>query len=182
VGPETDRAQQNGPNGLTSPPGYTLASVFDLFNTSNPELEVGTMGSFQSAGAGTTFNAATINWALGLNHDQHSWNVIDQITSNVVSKLGPARPGPWTSVSEGKSLPGAPIAAVLDNQNRFTVVLADPGGGIYATSGNVTDGWQPWKPVPGAQSKPGAPLTAGITGPGQITLFMTDINGVVLRT
>ena len=53
-------------------------------------------------------NAATMNWALGLNSDQTTWNVIDQITLNVVAILGPPRPLPWASVSEGRSTPGAP--------------------------------------------------------------------------
>jgi hypothetical protein len=47
AGPETDRVQSAGPNGLTSPPNYTLASIYDLVY---PTLEVGTMGIFKPAG------------------------------------------------------------------------------------------------------------------------------------
>jgi hypothetical protein len=50
AGAETDRVQTNGPNGLKSPAGYTLASIYDLQSTS---FEVGTMGIFRpGSGAG----------------------------------------------------------------------------------------------------------------------------------
>jgi hypothetical protein len=36
---------------------------------------------------GVVFNAATTDWAFGLSQDFNSWNVIDQITHNVLSEL-----------------------------------------------------------------------------------------------
>ena len=87
-GGETDRVQSNGPNGMNSPAGYTLASIYDLVY---PDLEVGTMGMFSPGGI--VFNAATINWSLGLSRDAASWNGIDQITLNVLAKLRTAPSG-----------------------------------------------------------------------------------------
>ncbi len=39
--------------------------------------------------------------------------------------------GPWASVSEGRSMPGAPVTAVPWG-NRFALFIADPNGGIYS--------------------------------------------------
>ena len=43
----------------------------------------------------------------------------------------------WSSVSEGRSTPGAPITAVVTGQNRVALFLANPNGGIYTTSGSA---------------------------------------------
>jgi hypothetical protein len=42
------------------------------------------MGIFLK-GQGWVFTAGTINWSLGLSHDD--WNAIDQITRNVFDRL-----------------------------------------------------------------------------------------------
>lgn len=52
-----------------------------------------------------------------------------------------SKPGwiPWTSVSEGRSTPGAPVTAVVTGQDRVTLFLADPNGGIFTTKeGHIT--------------------------------------------
>jgi hypothetical protein len=103
VGPESDRFQSDGLNGLSSPEGYTLASIYSIISK---DFEVGTMGVFSSGNGGETFNAATINWPQGLNRDDGGGMLIDQITMNVISRLGPPRPSPWTSVAEGANHPG----------------------------------------------------------------------------
>src|SRR5262249_14306586 len=124
LGTETDRVQTAGPNGLVSPPHYSLASSYNITGY----FQVANLGVFSpGSGAGQVFNAATINWALGLNSDQTTWNVIDQITLNVIATLGPARPLPWASVSQGQSTPGALISAVLTAPNHIILFLADPG-------------------------------------------------------
>ena len=43
----------------------------------------------------------------------------------------------WTSVSEGRSTPGAPINAVVTGPNRVTLFLADPNGGVYTTTKKI---------------------------------------------
>lgn len=89
IGSELDRIQNPGPNGMQSPAGYTIARVLDPRPNQN-NYELGTMGSFTPVnGTGTVFNAATINWTLGLNHNVGDWNIIDQITLNVIDRLGP---------------------------------------------------------------------------------------------
>jgi hypothetical protein len=83
IGGECDRIQNPGPNGMQSPPDYTIASAYDPRDNN----ETATMGSF-TKGAGEVFNAATIEWSLGLTHDEGVWNVMDQITLNVITRLG----------------------------------------------------------------------------------------------
>ena len=63
---------------------------------------------------------------------------------------------PWTSVSEGRSMPGAPVAAVPWAQS-FALFIADPGGGIYAIKAVPGFGWEL---VPGRSTTPGAHVTA----------------------
>ena len=89
---------------------------------------------------------------------------------------------PWTSVSEGRSTPGASITAVVTGPNRVTLFLADPNGGVYTTSGSASAGWAPWTSVSEGRSTPGAPITAVVTGPNRVTLFLADPNGGVYTT
>jgi hypothetical protein len=55
--------------------------------------EICTMGLFSPIGTeaefrGVVFTAATIDWALGLSQDGYDWNPMDQITRNVLTRLG----------------------------------------------------------------------------------------------
>ena len=78
VGGETDSLAPDSPSNL-----QVLASipVADGGNLS-------TIGLFSpAANAGTVFTVGTIDWALGLSQDD-SWNVMDQITRNVLIRLG----------------------------------------------------------------------------------------------
>jgi hypothetical protein len=90
----------------------------------------------------------------------------------------------WTSVSEGRTTPGAPIAAVSipGQPGRFALFLADPNGGIYTTSGNARDGWDPWSSVADGRTTPGAPVTAMAVRSDSFDLFMSDTNGRISRT
>lgn len=179
VGPETDRFQ-TGKSGLTSPADYTLASVY---HPEIPTLEVGTMGIFRpGAESGQVFNAATINWALGLSHDPDCTSVLDRITLNVIARLGPARDGQWSSVSEGRTLPLASIAAVAIEQNEVALFLADAQGGVYTTSGSTELGWRPWTSVSEGSTLPGAPISAVPIAPNRIALFLADASGGVYTT
>src|SRR5262249_45137153 len=156
--------------------GYTLASIYDLQSTS---FEVGTMGIFRpESGAGEVFNAATNNWALGLNTAEPHWNVIDQITHNVVTRLG------WglSSVSQGKSIPGAPVSAVLAAPERIAVFLADEQGDVYTSAGHPDHGWTPWTSVSEGKTMPGGHVTAVLTGTNRVTLFLADPEGGVFTT
>jgi hypothetical protein len=50
--------------------------------------------------------------------------------------------GPWRNVSEGSTIPGGYIAAVLF-RGRLHIFLADRAGGIYANAGTYDGGWGP---------------------------------------
>jgi len=178
VGPETDRLQRNGPNGLTSPPDYTVASVYNSPDqTKTCRLEVGTMGVFHR-GEGTVFNAATLNWASGLDLKDEP-NVIDRITLNVLNRLGP-HPPVWIPVSEGKSTAGAPVTAIA-LQSRIALFLADPGGEVFTTAGKDGDGWGPWTSVSEGSTRPGAPIAAVAAG-DRVTVALADPAGGVYAT
>jgi hypothetical protein len=89
---------------------------------------------------------------------------------------------PWTSVSEGRSTPGAPITAVVTGLDRVALFVADPNGGVYTTSGSAGAGWGPWTSVSQGRSTPGAPITAVVTGPDRVAVFLADPNGGVYTT
>jgi hypothetical protein len=83
---------------------------------------------------------------------------------------------PWTTVAQGSSTPGGHVTAVLTGQNRITLFLADPNGGIYTISGFGTN-WGQWTTVAQGSSTPGAPITAVLTAQDRIALFLADPNG-----
>lgn len=91
---------------------------------------------------------------------------------------------PWTSVSEGSSTPGAPVAAVPWGQS-FALFIADPGGGVYAIKAEPGFGWEF---VPGRSTKPGAQVTAlpwykpPKSAQERFLLFMADVNGTIYTT
>ena len=107
---------------------------------------------------------------------------------------------PWTSVSQGSSTPGAPVAAIPwgppsdpSAADSFALFISDPSGGIYAIKATPGYGWEV---VPGLSSKPGGqiivvpwyrppiPSGSGFVGftPPQFLLFMVDVNGEVSLT
>jgi 3'-phosphoadenosine 5'-phosphosulfate (PAPS) 3'-phosphatase len=88
----------------------------------------------------------------------------------------------WTSVSEGRSTPGAPVTAVVTGPNRVTLFLADPGGGVFTTSGSYEASWGPWRSVSEGSTTPGARISAVVTGPNRVTLFLADPGGGVFTT
>jgi hypothetical protein len=85
-------------------------------------------------------------------------------------------------VSEGSITPGAPIAAVVTGSNRIALILSDPVGGIYTTSGNASDGWRPWTSVTHARTTPGAPIFALPMASNKAWLVITDSTGRVYAT
>jgi len=104
-------------------------------------------------------------------------------SGNLFTASGSSAPGwgPWSSVSEGSTTPGAPVTAVVAPDGTYTLFLADPGGGVYTASGSPAGGWGDWVPVSPqtGTTTPGAPVTAVLAPDGIITLFMADPGGVV---
>jgi hypothetical protein len=85
----------------------------------------------------------------------------------------------WTGVSEGSTLPGAPVAAVRWEES-FALFLADPNGGIYTIKAEPGFGWTPLALATG-KAKPGGQITA-LASRGGFTLFMADSTGEVVET
>jgi hypothetical protein len=82
---------------------------------------------------------------------------------------------PWSSVSEGRSMPGAPVTAV-PWKNGFALFLADPNGGVYTATGNPQIGWGLWTSVSEGRSAPGGTITA-VPWKNGFALFLADPNG-----
>ena len=105
-------------------------------------------------------------------------------SGNLCTPSGNPAPGwgPWSSVAQGSTAPGAPVTAVPGPDGTYTLFLADPGGGVYTASGNPARGWgDGWTPVsPQTRTTtPGATVTAVPGTDGTYTLFMADRGGEV---
>jgi hypothetical protein len=83
----------------------------------------------------------------------------------------------WTSMSQGSTTPGAPVAAA-PWQEEFALYLSDPNGGIYSNAGDPVNGAEEWQYVSGLKAKPGAPVTA-VNWKNSIAIFTTDSTGGV---
>ena len=95
-----------------------------------------------------------------------------------VAIVNPNNWDPWSSVAEGRSIPGAPVTAIALANERFALFLADPNGGIYTATGNAAQGWGPgWSSVAEGSSTPGAPVTAVALANERFALFIADPNG-----
>ena len=90
--------------------------------------------------------------------------------------------GPWSTVSQGSTVPGAPVTAVVTGGDKVTLFLANREGDIYTASRTPGAPWGPWSPVPQGHTTPGAKVTAIATGDHEFTLFMADPKGEVLTT
>jgi hypothetical protein len=123
------------------------------------------------------------------------------VTGEVFTTSGAPYQGwqPWTSVSEGSTAPGAPVAAIpwapegLLEPGIFALFISDPNGGIYAIKATPGYGWEL---VPGLTNKPGGQIAvvpwyrppiasgSGVSGfvQPQFLLFMVDVNGEVSFT
>ena len=84
---------------------------------------------------------------------------------------------PWRSVSQGRTLPGARISAVVTAPGRIALFLADPGGGVYTASRDAGGPRGPWSSFSEGRTVPGGPVTAVAIGDGDIALFLADPGG-----
>jgi pimeloyl-ACP methyl ester carboxylesterase len=93
--------------------------------------------------------------------------------------------GNWTSVSQGQTMPGAPVTAV-GLRNGVALFVADPLGGVFTAVRDPQTGFGNWTSVSQGRTMPGAPVTAvplwgGPTKTGShllsINLFLADPGG-----
>jgi hypothetical protein len=83
-------------------------------------------------------------------------------------------------ISEGKSIPGAPISAVPLSQDQIALVIADSGGGVYSASGNpFTLNWTQWFFVNVGSTIPGGFVTPVDLGGNRMAVFVADSSGIV---
>ncbi len=93
-----------------------------------------------------------------------------------------ARWGQWEPLSKclpKGTVPGAPLAAVLDGDGLISVFVADRGGGVFTAQGSKQDGWGLWETLSEGATMPGAPLAAVLDGDGLISVFVADPGGGV---
>jgi hypothetical protein len=87
----------------------------------------------------------------------------------------------WLSVSEGFTTPGAPLTTAVIGEE-ITVLLADPGGGVFSARG-LRGQWSGWRRVSEGATTPGARVAAVVTGTQltghQITVLVADPGGEV---
>ncbi|MET8699594.1 N,N-dimethylformamidase beta subunit family domain-containing protein [Kitasatospora sp. NPDC004723] len=128
-----------------------------------------TMGVFR-LGAGTVFNAATINWGRALGDP-----VVDRITRNVLDRLGGAAPVPrWHTVGRADG-----VRALAACEGLLFAVAAD---GTTLLHREPSDQNLPWTPCPSAEgpSAEGPPprircLTAPREAAGPIPLALLAV-------
>jgi phosphatidylethanolamine-binding protein (PEBP) family uncharacterized protein len=86
----------------------------------------------------------------------------------------------WQTVQEGRAGPGVSVTAVPTGDGRFTLLVVDPGGGIFQNFGN-SQSWNGWSPLQGAAA-PHTSVTAVSTGGGQLALFVIGTDNFVYTT
>jgi len=91
--------------------GVLATSTLIDYSDHNREY-IGTMVSFQK-GAGTVFNAASINWVTALSQQEGLWNSADQITWNVFNRLS-GTPGELVSVPDVFEMSATTAASLIE--------------------------------------------------------------------
>ena len=86
--------------------------------------------------------------------------------------------GPWRSVAEGATVPGATVTPVRDGDGQVSLFVTDPAGGIYTNRGRG-ETWGSWTGVSQGSSIPGAPISAAGMPDGRIVLAVANATGAV---
>jgi phospholipase C len=95
---------------------------------------------------------------------------------------GRSSPVAFNSVAEGRTMPGAPVTAVVREPGLVSLFLADPAGGVYSVEGNPVDGWGQWQRVSTTVMLAGSPITPVVMSPASISVFISDGHGNVLAS
>jgi hypothetical protein len=176
-------------------PGAPITAVADFEGRinlflANPEGGVYTCRGFgsdwsgwSSVSEGGTVPGGTLTAVLGQD------GTINLFLANVAGELFTCRGfgtawGSWATVSQGSTQAGAAVAVFPTTTlaaGHLGVVLADPAGGVYFTTG-VSDQWGMWAPLAEGTTRAGAPITAvQLSGsPPVTTLVMAGPHGGVL--
>ena len=144
---------------LTTTPGAPVTAVVDdIFPGAPPEM----LAEEWESGAGDTFQLF----------------VADANGEVYTVRLGGRGDWAWKTLSQGSTIPGAPVAAVLDGDDLFQVFVADPGGGVFTARGSKDAGWGQWQSLSQGSTTPGAPVTAVLDGE-LFQVFLADPGGGV---
>lgn len=87
----------------------------------------------------------------------------------------------WKHVSEGKTIPGAPVTAVYLPTGKIQLFIANPTG-VVLTSLSSVGIWTDWTDVSEGKTTPGGTVSAKCAGGHSTQLFLADPNGVVYTT
>jgi hypothetical protein len=120
--------------------GVLATATYVDYSNNNREY-VGTMVSFRK-GAGTVFNAATINWVTGLSQQEGLWNTCDQITWNVFNRLAVG----WihkdlTRATDAADAAGDPAGYTWDVDSTQHVIYRDHDSHIHELWFSYESGW-----------------------------------------
>lgn len=172
LGYETDAADVEEIDGVPratgrdgTPPSFTVLATADLRHWSaHGQGGAATMGVFDS-GAGTVFNAGTVNWGAAL-HDP----VVARITRNVLDRLSGPRADRWTVIGTRDA-----VRALAGSGALLWAVLAD---GTLADREHCGQNlrWQRIEPAPGVIA---IPREAVPGGPHEI--YAATTQGTLLR-
>lgn len=156
TGTESDQLQASSPATFQA-----LATV----KTGADHSPTGTMGVF-TRGGGTVFNAAVLNWVLGLGHaDLSGRYAIDIITRNVIHRLG-------VQPFHGSR------AAVVTTGHTLAVVARTSSTSVYWARQTTPGGsWGPWSSIAGAAAAPALALNQD----GHLELFTVELGQLYHR-
>lgn len=180
LGYETDAAEIEEADGVPrvtgrdgTPGSFAVLATADLRHwDAYGQGGAATMGVF-TAGAGTVFNAGTVNWGAALADP-----VISRITQNVITRLGATRPPGWAQTDWTAVGSRADLRALAASDSRLFAVLAASGELAWreACPQNL-----PWRRIGDAAGivALAAPRDAVAGGPRGIYALRAD--GAVLR-
>jgi hypothetical protein len=157
LGYETDAADVEEINGVPratgrdgTPPSFTVLATADLRHWSaHGQGGAATMGVFDS-GAGTVFNAGTVNWGAALPDP-----VVARITRNVLDRLSGPRVDRWTVIGTRDG-----VRALAGSGALLWAVLADGALAVREACGQNLR-WQRVEPAPGVIAVPREAVPGG---------------------
>ncbi|WP_331766603.1 N,N-dimethylformamidase beta subunit family domain-containing protein [Embleya sp. NBC_00896] len=174
LGYETDAAELDWSSGVPratgrdgTPPSFVVLATADLRHWARyGQGGDAVMGTFR-LGAGTVFNAGTINWGSALADP-----VVDRITRNVLDRLGAARQPEWEVIGPAGDVRA--LAACAD-----VLFAVDVDGALLCR--DVSGQNLPWRAVGSALPVVALAAAREAAGPLPLVLYACTADGRLLR-